>query len=105
MSEKGKEIFGEFTLDGIVFEAGYRYGGDLGHQGGYHKCLRIYSGKDATNNRIDGHGYFGDDKFEVASMEEYVDDIVLQLTFPLTRKEDRYKIFNNGSKTIIIKRK
>ena len=104
MSEKGKEIFGEFTLYGIVFEAGYRYGGNLNHQGGYHKCLRIYSGKAATN-RIDGHQYFGDDKFEVESMVEYLDNIVLQLTFPLARKEDRYKVFNDSSKTIIIKRK
>lgn len=84
------EIFGQITIDGITFDASYRYNGPNYKQGGFNKCLVIYYGTSCGNRRIDGNQYFGDDKFEVEKADIYVDDVILHLTFPLAKKDDRY---------------
>ena len=107
MSEnnKGTEIFGKVTIDGILFEVGYRSGFDLRHQGSFDKCLRIYEGLDSNNKVISGHQYFNDDKFQVTNANIYVDDMVLILAFPLLKAEERYKIGSiTKSKTLFISR-
>ncbi len=88
------EVFGQFTLDNITFEASYRYDGETVRQGGFHKCLVIYGGKTESGTRVSGHEYFGDDKFEVTKADTYVDDIVLHLSFPLSKEETRYTLEN-----------
>ena len=105
MSDLGTEIFGTVRIDGIKFQVGYRYGGDVRHQGGFDKCLRIYKGIGPNNEVIDGHDYFNDDKFEVEDAILYVDDMILTLTFPLVKEEERYKLESfNKSKTLFISR-
>ena len=99
---QGHEIHGTFTLNGITFSAGYRFGGHLYHQGGYSQCLRIYDGKQANGIAVSGHDYFGDDKFEVVKASDYVGDMVLELSFPL-HKEGEYNY--NASKTVILVKK
>ena len=103
--ELGKEIFGKVRIDRILFEVGYRYGGDLCHQGGFNRCLRIYEGIDPTNTVVSGHEYFGDDKFEVVNANIYVDDLVLTMSFPLLKESERYKPESiNKSRILFIER-
>ena len=80
MSKQGKEVFGTFTFNGIIFDASYRYDGDVNHQGGYNKCLVIYRG---NNRSVDGHTYFGDDKFQVNGATFNGNTVILELSFPL----------------------
>jgi len=96
-----EEIFGQIVIDNITFDVSYRYGGPKYKQSGFSKCLVINSGLSGTHNRIDCRDYFGDDKFEVEKADIYVDDIILHLTFPLAKKEDRYT-FENMAKTKMI---
>jgi hypothetical protein len=99
------ETFGTITIDDITFEASCRSRGDLRYQGGFAKCLVIYSGTDKDGNKISGHDYFGDDKFEVIQTSNYIDDMSLYLTFPLSKKEDRYTPENMcKSKILTLKR-
>ncbi|ARF10032.1 hypothetical protein Indivirus_9_9 [Indivirus ILV1] len=86
---KMAEIPGLIILDGITFDVGYRFGGSVNHQGGYSKCLRIYNGKKGQQI-INGHDFFGDDKFEVLSSDENANNIVLELSWPLVEVNKRY---------------
>lgn len=76
------EILGQITHDNKTWNVGYRYGGDRQHQGGYAQCLRIYNSTDKES----GHGYFGDDKFEIVSAEKVNSGYMLTLSWPLSAK-------------------
>lgn len=105
MSNLGEEIFGTLVFDGKTFEVGYRFNGPSWHQGGYSKCLRIYNGNDTGGTSISGHEYFGDDKFEVLSADVGVKTLKLEMSYPLTNKEDRYNFDSNKSKFVLITKK
>ena len=78
--DKGTEIQGVFNFNGIVFNAGYRSGYPKYHQGGYAKCLRIYEGY-LNGDKINGHEYFGDDKFGVNSVEKDANKLILTMDY------------------------
>lgn len=66
------EIFGTITINNRTFRAGYRTNGDLNHQGGYQKCLKIYGRY--------SYDYFKDDKFQVKSSQKtHNGDILLKM--------------------------
>ena len=84
MSDLGEEVHGTFTYKGAKFDAGYRSGGPLYHQGGYKKCLKLYNGVDSKGEKISGHEYFGDDKFgikEVKNIDENTLKIIMEYPF------------------------
>lgn len=91
-------VSGWFEHDGIRFNAEIRCGGDLNHQGGFSQCLKVNSSKE--DDYINGHMFFGDDKFEISYFSEgsvlvenktkkiyYVD-----LSFPLMTREQKIDI-------------
>lgn len=108
MTQLGEEISGTIRFNGIDFEAGYRYNGPTWHQGGFTKCLRIYSGKNKFGSNVYGHDYFGDDKFMVEEATITQDEVLLELSFPLHEKNDLTKYNPNtfdADKKVVLKRK
>lgn len=86
-------ISGWFEHDGIRFNAEIRYDGDRNHQGGFSQCLKVNSSKE--DDYINGHMFFGDDKFEIDYFSEgsvLVENktkkiYYVNLSFPLMTRE------------------
>lgn len=101
MTNKGKEIFGTFLFNGITFDASYRYEGPKTRQGGYDKCLVVYSGNKSGKNYY-GHSYFGDDKFSVDEASISDSYVTLKLSYGL-HKHDYHYSPENLVENIILK--
>ena len=103
MSLAFPETAGTFVFNGILFEAAYRCDGPRQHQGGYDKCLKLYSGTMRDGSRVDGHSYFGDDKFLVVSAIEDGETIILELHMPLYIRSEG--IFSNKDNKVILRKR
>jgi len=99
-------VFGTFTFNGTIFEAEYRESTQANkwNTRGFAKCLIINRGKDAYGSNIDGHSYFGDDKWEVDNIVYYVDDIILTLKSSLRDLNDP-NFFNRTNEITLNKKK
>jgi hypothetical protein len=91
-------ISGTMVFDGITFNIEFRFG-DRNNCGGFDNCLKINNGKKncsfiQNDYTISGHGYFGDDKFNVKSVRKVdfgrilnIGDVLqLELAYPLHSK-------------------
>lgn len=70
------EIRGTFVFGTTTFDAGYRYNATEDWCTTY---LRIYAGKDANGKYVNGHDFFGDDKFSIKNIKLSFNKIDIKL--------------------------
>lgn len=65
----------------------------------------VYAFMAALRKMEKHYGFFGDDKFEIVDAIVHVDVIVLTMSFPLLKDEEKYTIESrNKPKILLIKR-
>ncbi len=70
----------------IRFIAEYRFGND-DSKGGFERCLKVSAGN-SLGLEIDGHRFFGTDKFGVDTALQGPGSLVLHLAGPLSEREN-----------------
>jgi hypothetical protein len=97
------ELSGTFVFDDLVFTAGFRFGGTYkSDRGDFDRCLKLYEAHREGWGYVNGHGYFGDDKFKVLTAIITPNEIILKLSRPFGRMYERWS--GKESDVMILKR-